>query len=109
MDLTKEHIKFGTPADVDDWMELVRQLSVLRMQYFFIRFVYSIIRWESIGNHIFPADVWIYHGVPFGVAEIFKSNRRMACRPAGRVFHAYADGISDMQAQETVPLFLRGR
>ena len=33
----------------------------------------------------------------------------MACSPARGTFHAYADGISDMQASETVPLFLKER
>ena len=31
----------------------------------------------------------------------------MACSPACGAFHAYADGISDMQASETIPLFLK--
>ncbi len=30
----------------------------------------------------------------------------MACSPACGVFHAYADGISDMQASETIQLYL---
>ena len=30
----------------------------------------------------------------------------MACSPACRAFHAYADGISDMQASETIQLYL---
>ena len=63
----------------------------------------------EICSHIFPADVWIYYSVPFGIAEIFRGNKRMACNPACRVFHAHADGISDRQASETVPLFLKGR
>ena len=33
----------------------------------------------------------------------------MVCSTACGAFHAYADGISDMQASETVPLFLKGR
>ena len=33
----------------------------------------------------------------------------MACSPACGVAHTYADGISDMQASETVPLFLKER
>ena len=33
----------------------------------------------------------------------------MACSPACGAFHAYADGISDMQASETIPLFLKER
>ena len=79
------------------------------MQYFFIRFIYGVIEWKGIGNHIFPADIWIYYGVPFGIAEIFKGNGCMACSPACGAFHAYADGISDMQASETIPLFLKER
>ena len=63
----------------------------------------------EICSHIFPAGVWIYYSVPFGIAEIFRGNRRMACNPACRAFHAHADGISHMQASETVPLFLKGR
>ena len=31
----------------------------------------------------------------------------MACSPACGAFHAYSDGISDMQASETIPLFLK--
>ena len=31
----------------------------------------------------------------------------MACSPACGAFHAYADGISDMQASETIQLFLK--
>ena len=79
------------------------------MQYFFIRFIYGIVQWESVCNHIFSADVRIYYGVPFGIAEIFRGNGRMACSPACGAFHAYADGISDMQASETVQLFLKER
>lgn len=79
------------------------------MQYFFFRIIYGIIQWESVCSHIFPADVWIYYGVPFGIAEIFKCNGRMACSPACGAAHSYADGISDMQASETVPLFLKER
>ena len=71
--------------------------------------IYGIIQWESICNHIFRADVWIYYGVPFGIAEIFRGNGRVACSPACGVFHAYTDGISAMQASETVPLFLKER
>ena len=48
-------------------------------------------------------------GVPFGVAEIFRGGRRMACSPACRTAHAYADDISAMQASKTVPLFLKER
>ena len=48
-------------------------------------------------SNIVPADVWIYYGVSFGAAEIFRGNGRMACSPACGVFHAYADGISDQQ------------
>ena len=72
------------------------------MQYFFIRIIYGIIQWESVCSHIFPADVWIYYGVPFGVAEIFRGNRRMSCSPTYGAFHAYADGISAMQASKTI-------
>ena len=79
------------------------------MQYFFIRIIYGIIQWESIGNHIFPADIWIHYGVPFGATEIFRGNGCMACSTACGAFHAYADGISDMQASETVQLFLKER
>ncbi len=79
------------------------------MQYFFIRIIYGIIQWESICNHIFPADVWIYYGVPFGIAEIFRGNGRMACSTVCGAFHAYADGISAMQALEAIPLFLKER
>ena len=79
------------------------------MQYFFIRIIYGIIQWESICSHIFSADVWIYYGVPFGVAEIFRGGRRMACSPACGTVHAYADDISAMQASKTVQLFLKER
>ena len=79
------------------------------MQYFFIRIIYGIIQWESICSYIFPADVWTYYGVPFGVAEIFKGNGRMACCPACGAFHAYADGTSAMQESETIQLFLKER
>jgi len=37
-------------------------------------------------------------GVPFGIAEIFRGKGRMVCSTACGAFHAYADGISDMQA-----------
>ena len=33
----------------------------------------------------------------------------MACSPACGAFHTYADGISAMQASETIPLFLKER
>ncbi len=33
----------------------------------------------------------------------------MACSPTCGVFHAYADGISAMQALEAIPLFLKER
>ena len=79
------------------------------MQYFFIRFIYGVIEWKGIGNHIFPADIWIYYGVPFGIAEIFRGNGRMACSTVCGTFHAYADGISAMQASETIQLFLKER
>ena len=79
------------------------------MQYFFIRIIYGIIQWESVCRHIFPADVWIYYGVPFGVAEIFRGDRRMACSPACGTAHAYADDISAVQASKTVQLFLTER
>ena len=79
------------------------------MQYFFIRIIYGVIEWKGIGNHFFPEDIWIYYGDPFGIAEIFKGNGRMACSTACGAFHAYADGISAMQASETVPLFLKER
>ena len=52
--------------------------------------------------HIFPADVWIYYSVPFGIAEIFRGNRRMACSAVCGAFHAYADDISAIQASKTV-------
>ena len=48
-------------------------------------------------------------GVPFGIAEIFRGNGRVACSTACGVFHAYTDGISAMQASETVQLFLKER
>ena len=64
-------------------------------------------QWESVCNHIFPADVWIYYSVPFGIAEIFRGNRRMACSTVCGAFHAYADDISAMQASKTVQLFLK--
>ena len=76
---------------------------------FFIRFIYGVIKWESICSHIFPADVWIYYGVPFGIAEIFRGNGRMACSTVCGTFHAYADSISAMQASETIQLFLKER
>ena len=79
------------------------------MQYFFIRIIFGIMQWESVCNHIFPADIWIYYGVPFGIAKIFKGNGRMACSTACGAFHTYDDGISDMQASETIPLFLKER
>lgn len=53
-----------------------------------------------------PADVWIYYGVPLDIAEIFKSNRRMARSPACRIFYTYVDGMSAMQAWETVKAVL---
>ena len=37
-------------------------------------------------------------GVPFGIVEIFRGKGRMVCSTACGAFHAYADGISDMQA-----------
>ena len=33
----------------------------------------------------------------------------MACSPACGAFHSYADSISDMQASETIQLFLKER
>ena len=79
------------------------------MQYFFIRIIYGVIEWKGIGNHIFPEDIWIYYGDPFGIAEIFRGNGRMACSTVCGAFHAYADGISAMQASETIQLFLKER
>ena len=79
------------------------------MQYFFIRIIYGIVQWESICNHIFPADIWIYYDIPFGIAEIFRGNGRMACSTACGAFHAYADSISAIQASETIQLFLKER
>ena len=70
---------------------------------------YGIIERKSICSHIFPADVWIYYSVPFGIAEIFKGNGCMACSPACGAAHSYADDISAMQTSETVPLFLKER
>jgi len=77
-------------------------VSVLWMQYFFIRIIFGIMQWESVCNHIFPADVWIYYSVPFGIAEIFRGNGRMACSTVCGAFHAYADDISAIQASKTV-------
>ena len=37
---------------------------------FFFCIIYGIIQWESICSHIFPADVWIYYGVPFGMQQV---------------------------------------
>ena len=47
---------------------------------------------KSICSHIFPADVWIYYSVPFGIAGILRGDGCMACCSACGVFHADADG-----------------
>ncbi len=53
---------------------------------------YGIIERKSICSHIFPADVWIYYSVPFGIAGILRGDGCMACCSACGVFHADADG-----------------
>ena len=78
------------------------------MQYFFIRFIYDIIQWESICSHIFPADIWIYYSVPFGIAEFSKGNGRMTCSPVCGASNAYNDSIFDIPTSETVQVFLKG-
>ena len=48
------------------------------MQYFFLGIVYGTVKWKSFGNDLIFADIWIYYGFSFDIAEIFRGDRRMA-------------------------------
>ena len=70
------------------------------MQYFFLGIVYGTVKWKSFGNDLIFADIWIYYGFSFDIAEIFRGDRRMACgSPCGST-HIDPDGMFPLRAWE---------